>query len=70
MAETTRKLSIQEELVLAEQQTPGHKASRGPGNTIVMTPIPEYYEELRAQRTTTALAQTSELALSVEESAA
>lgn len=70
MAETM-KLSIQEELALAERQTPGHKASRGPGDTIVLTPIPpEHYEKLREQRTTTALAQTSELALSVEESAA
>lgn len=42
----TVKLAIKDELRLAEEQTPGHVASRGPGDTITLTPRPEYIEEM------------------------
>lgn len=44
------RLSLQDELRLAEEQTPGHKATRGPGDTILLTYDPELMEIHRRQR--------------------
>lgn len=44
------KLPIKDELQLAELQNPGHKATRGPGDTIVLTPDPEYVEAERTRK--------------------
>lgn len=46
----TVRLPLRDELLLAEQQTPGHTASRGPGDTIVLTPKPEYIETQQQSR--------------------
>lgn len=49
MAETVRSLTLDEEMKIAEEQTPGHKASRGPGDTIVLTPEQLTTEQRNAQ---------------------
>lgn len=70
MTEVGRRLSWAEELALAEEQTPGHRASKGPGDTIVLTPVPEYVDKLRVADMQRRLGQGAELALVLEGSAA
>ena len=67
-AGTVRRLSFMEELKLAEAQTPGHKASRGPGDTIILTPVPEHIETDRDRRARIArgVGQTTELSRLME----
>ena len=57
----TIKLAIKDELRLAEEQTPGHVASRGPGDTITLTPRPEYIEEMRQRKLRQGLGRAGEL---------
>lgn len=49
MAETVKSLTLAEEMKIAEEQTPGHKASRGPGDTIVLTPERQTTEQRNAR---------------------
>lgn len=50
MAETVKFLTFAEEIEnRAEQQTPGHTASRGPGDTIVLTPERQTTEQRNAR---------------------
>lgn len=49
MAETVKFLTFAEEMKIAEQQTPGHTASRGPGDTIVLTPERQTTEQRNAR---------------------
>ena len=70
MEKTVKTLSWVEELRVAEAQTPGHKASRGPGDTIVLTPIPEFIAQQRAERLALGIGRDVELALALDESVA
>jgi hypothetical protein len=65
-----RVLSWTEELAIAEEQTPGHTATRGPGNTIVLTPDAEAMDKLRAGRAARSLGARTALAEFLDESVA
>lgn len=65
----TTRLSWAEELRIAEEQTPGYKASKGPGNTVTLTPTAEYVKEMAAQRTQMRIGQSAELATAINSAA-